>query len=298
MREPRPPHHAPCRCSAPVGAVGAIVAGCVGIALLGASSHAGDPPEPRPRRPISEFIPSRHGFRFSNAFAGSPLPTGLEAVGALAGAPSRYGLCGGMSFAAADHFLARREIPQNAEAPRRGDALFDLLYRRQVESFDGLAAPMAFADWMARADRGPLGVQHLTAACVPGMLDELRAQRPVVLGLVHARSGQPLWHNHQVLAFAAEPIPGGPSAGDRGWVLRVYDPNHPENDRVEVRCRSVVAGWLVVPGPLGVSVPVIGLDCRLIAAEMPERGRRARERVVRGMFAMPYSPADVPDRPE
>lgn len=237
-----------------------------------------------PARSIAEFKPSLHGFRFVNSFTGSPLPQGLDALGTLAGAPSRFGLCGGMSFAAADFFLARREIPQASKAPARGEPLYDMIYRRQVHSFNGLAAPARFADWMRRPDAGPLGTRHLTLSDLPDIVSALDAGNPVVLGLVYASAGEPLWHNHQVLAI------GSSSVETAGRTIRIYDPNYPANDSVTITCRRVITGSFTLPGLLGVRIPVLGAESTLVAPAIGTQ--KARTKTVRGLFAMPYQPVD------
>ncbi|MFN0130921.1 MAG: hypothetical protein ACKVW3_00060 [Phycisphaerales bacterium] len=83
---------------------------------------------------LAEFRPSLHGFRFVNSFTGSPLPFGLGKAEKSLNVPNRFGLCGGMSFAAADFFLAARPRPDARQPPTQGDPLYNFLYGRQVVS--------------------------------------------------------------------------------------------------------------------------------------------------------------------
>ncbi len=249
-----------------------------------------------PPRSIVEFRPSQHGFRFRNDFSGTPLPRELgglgAALGAAVGAPSRFGLCGGMSFAAADYFLAGAPIPQTGAIPVQGAQLFDLIYARQIASFDGLNAPRVFAEWMHRPDAGPLGTRRLSLHALPGIVSDLELGRPVVLGLVFASAAkrQMLWENHQVLAWRADVRSGG------GRDLRVYDPNFPGNDGVIVRCVPEIVGFAADAGPLAIATPLLGLRCELIVPPTAAEGDRPiRRKAVRGLFAMPYSSAPPPD---
>ena len=73
------------------------------------------------------FLPSKHGFEFRNVFRGSPLPALLRnaesgplramRAGVDAGLPTEYGLCGGMSLAAADFYLSRATPIQTTTPP-------------------------------------------------------------------------------------------------------------------------------------------------------------------------------------
>lgn len=287
---------------APSRAWGIVLAAGAACVLSGARPQegAGEPRATAPAsgveatamRSFAEFRPSQHGFRFRNAFSGSPLPKELNGLGLSLLAPSRYGLCGGMSFCAADYFAARRPIPSAEAIPAHGSALYERLYARQVESFDGMSAPLMFADWMARPDDGPLGTRRLTLGTLPGIVAELELGRPVILGLVltSAAKHEPLWENHQVLAYAARTRAGRGGAG-AVTELRVYDPNHPGNDEVVVRCVPRVVGMAATPGAVTTAAPVLGLACTLVA---PQGDRPAREKAVRGLFAMRYEPAAPP----
>ncbi len=236
--------------------------------------------EPPAARSIAEFSPSAHGFAFVNAFDGNPLGrTGLPALDRLAtGAVNgRFGLCGGMSFAAADLFLARRARPEATITPREGSAWFAYLRRRQVDSLGpGLGIVQQFARAMTAPDRGPAGLQVSTCIAMQDIARDLNAGRPVVLGLVFSGGthGGKLWENHQVLALAARPEPGA-------LTIRIYDPNYPNRDDVAVNARLVISGWM--PGVLSIApTPMVGVQCA--------RTLRQRVHPLRGFFAIPYTP--------
>ncbi|MGQ0627999.1 MAG: hypothetical protein ACT4PL_07860 [Phycisphaerales bacterium] len=257
-----------------------------GVVLAGPVSTVDDAPDsPADPPDFREFRPSRNGFAFRNSFHGSPMPPGLEALGTLFGAPSHFGLCGGMSSAAADLFIRGDVPPHNTAPPQRGDALFDRLWHRQVDSFgENFGMVATFASWMNKRDDGLLGTQHLTACTLGPIARSLRKGEPVIVGMVLRGNGrgEQLWDNHQVLAYSAA------SDGPR-IRLNVYDPNHPRNDAVAIVCTPRIIGAVVGFGPLAVRFPVIGYAGELQAAPTPERPKATRT-PVRGVFAMPFSP--------
>ncbi|GJQ30725.1 MAG: hypothetical protein HBSAPP03_26090 [Phycisphaerae bacterium] len=259
------------------------------LTLAGCSANqpATNRPDTRPAQPAQRaFRPSEHGFRFVNHFAGSPLPASLRDPGNPIGAllagpvgrniPATFGLCGGMSLTAADHYLAGVPMPMDAMAPTPGTPLYEHLYRRQVESLgDGGVMVAAFWTWMNLPDESVEGesTATLTALALPGILGRLDRGEVVPLGLVHVRARAnarapgsrigPLWSNHQVVAFGYERLMDG--AID----LCIYDPNYPGDDRVVVRLRPTAGG------------------AGLIGERVTGTGRTTR---VRGVFPMPYTP--------
>lgn len=232
----------------------------------------------------SAFRPSRDGFAFTNSFAGSPVRgAAAPIVERLIG--GRYGLCGGMCFAAADAYAAGRPLPRDDRPPAAGTPLYERLLRRQIDSFGPrMAMVPRFAAWMRAGDMGVGSVRAMTWPELARIAGELRAGRPVVLGLVLTRAGEgALWENHQVLAFALGPVPRlVERRGERALHLRVYDPNHPGDDSVIVEARGRCVR--LVAGPAGVvAVPTID-DLRLELRS--SRGGTA----VRGVFAMAWAP--------
>jgi hypothetical protein len=243
------------------------------------------------------FAASVHGFRFHNSFRGSPLPPALAqgtsplaaAVReALAGAelPDRYGLCGGMSAAAGDYYLAGVPIPTEATPPAQGTPLYEYLYQRQTDSL-GPSAAMAlkFWKWMHLPTEAAEGesTQGLTAREWPTILARLGAVGVTPVGLVYVRGARnrtadesrpgDLWDNHQVLAIGCEEKTTGVVH------IRVYDPNYPGNDQVTL-----------VLEPVGEERPA-----RAYRSELRLGGGRVRP--VRGCFAMPYVPRTPPPEP-
>jgi hypothetical protein len=189
--------------------------------------------------------------------------------------PERFGLCGGMSAAAADFFLAHTPIPQDQSPPPPDSPLYDYLQRRQQDSLGDLALlSLKFMHWMQLPDLAEQG--ESTGALAAAELDAIRQRLEdghlVPLGLVYVRVGEGRpWENHQVLAY-------GWVAGEGGVErIRVYDPNTPGNDAVVIEVKPAAAQ---VDGTTQVSAV--------------QRFGHTRERPVRGFFAMPYSRREPP----
>jgi hypothetical protein len=87
---------------------------------------------------VDGFAPSTHGFQFPNEFAEglSLRELDLGVVKIPIGKASN-GLCGGMTFGVRDYFEAGQAVPDQTNAPGGdGDALFDYLATRLMDSFD------------------------------------------------------------------------------------------------------------------------------------------------------------------
>lgn len=163
------------------------------------------------------FRPSVHGFPFANCWPdGAPVVEIPTPFGRVPVGNARLGLCGGMVFAALDHFLAGRPVPATATP-----AVFRYIARRQVAS---LSLPFGALRYYAWQTRPALAARTATVEW-PRVKAALDAGRPVPLGLIQVRSRDPRQtiRNHQVLAYGYVPV--------RGFVVvRVYDPNHPGDD--------------------------------------------------------------------
>lgn len=224
------------------------------------SSPAQSPPAEAKKvsRSFHDFVPSRHAFHFRNGFQGQVFGTGESA----------YGLCGGMSFAAADYYIAGKEIPAQKQAPADGSALFTYIYSRQATSFGTLGAMgMKFTQWMQLPDDGADSTHARTMEGLPAMRAALSRGEPVVLGLVFNRKGEKAWDNHQVLAVeevAAE-------SDSELARLRIYDSNFPDRDDVRIvveRAGESIRIRQIVPG--------------------------RRDIAIRGFFRMAYAPVRPP----
>ena len=178
------------------------------------------------------FKPSIHGFRFANRWPAGPafeMRAGYVRIGI--GEVSE-GLCGGMCFAVADRYLSHEPAPADPVAPGPGTPLFREIVRRQLVSFDrwGLV-PARF--WLTLLR---LAVGRWTGAAQVAewrrVCSDIDAGRPAMVGLIRSGRINPfgLTTNHQVLAYAYQ-------ASALSGTLRIYDPNHPGVDDVEIRIR-------------------------------------------------------------
>ena len=166
------------------------------------------------------FNPAGDGFEFANNFKNIVISE-LDVT--------TSGLCGGMSYAALDYFLASAPIPQQDYMPAEGVPLQSYIYDRQVTSLKenadkwaeygfnpGGARNREFFNWGLQAGSGRLGelIAHIDRA------------QPIPLGLLNA---QELAMHHQVLATGYEL---GRYIGDLGDHIEdlsifIYDPNFP-----------------------------------------------------------------------
>jgi hypothetical protein len=219
-------------------------------------------------RRVLGFSPAASGFHFPNRFVKEPVFLLNLGVLKLPVGDASRGLCGGMIFAARDLFEAGLPPPPGTEAPRRGTALFGYLVRRLFSSFDLPAGPLRYLWWMALPSGSFLGIPGVrarTARAWTRVRAEIDQGRPAALGLVRARSVNPLTlaRNHQVLAY-------GYDLDEDSGTLRipVYDPNHPDDDGPALLLRL---GAVEVLGAIG-----------YVEGERP----------VRGFFLTRYRPAD------
>jgi hypothetical protein len=197
---------------------------------------------------VDGFLPSRYGLPFANAFPPGPTMTlGPLDPRIIGFGDASAGLCGGMALTARDLFEAGLTAPAASEPPANGDPRFRALVRRQVQSLDWLRVPLRYFDLQAFRPDPPSGI----AACLgrqpprvvairdewPRIRAEIEAGHPCVVGLVRTSGSSPwrLIGNHQVLAFAYE-------ATDAAISVRVYDPNHPGRDDVELLALIDVGG--------------------------------------------------------
>jgi hypothetical protein len=186
------------------------------------------------------FLPSRHGFMFTNSWPPAPGVRIATPLGTLGIGNAARGLCGGMVFAALDYWHAGTCPPAARPAP--GSELYRYVVRRLVESWRIPSGVARYYLWMtlpdgdrAAAVRGRRvltrrGVSWRTiAAGWPRVRASLDEGIPVPLGLVTVASANPmqLGHNHQALAF-------GYALSGREVALRVYDPNAGPRDDIGI----------------------------------------------------------------
>lgn len=266
-------------------------------------------------RSNTEFRVTHHGFAFRNSFTGSPLPASLREAKSgweksLKGAidqnfelPKNFGLCGGMSLAAADFFHAGLAMPNVDKPPEAGTPLYEYLYQRQVESWGaGSLYAIKFLQWMRLPDAGADSPSERSVAEIKTIATKVSAGELVPIGLVLVRHGDETtrnagkpWENHQVLCWKVEPRGDG-SGGSGGTDLHVYDPNFPKDEGVVIRVSNVSNAGVSRAGEprdaasgewkkLDPGKPVT--LSRLTSA--------GKATAVRGVFAMPYERKDVPE---
>jgi hypothetical protein len=180
---------------------------------------------------VPGFLPSTHGLRFANSFPSGPTvrlgPIDPRWIGI---GDAAAGLCGGMSWFVRERFEAGVPVPPDADAPANGSTLFRALVRRQVLSLDWLRTPLRFW-WMGaigpeRAPRRTWDVEW------PQIKADIDTGRLSMVGLARHSGFNPfhMTQSHQVLAYAYE------VEGD-AVSLRIYDPNWPGRDDVQISIR-------------------------------------------------------------
>lgn len=249
-----------------------------------------------------DFLPSRHGFKFANAFPGFELPFSLASMKEGTRIADPYGLCGGMSAAASDFLLANREIPDVETPPTRNRRLYRYLFRRAIDSFKTGAMVLRFVQWMLLPDETEHGILHLTWKEFEKIRAALSQHKLVPMGLLYyrpprTRNGRPidkgeqiqtafrnLSNNHQVLAYGFQEQPDGSAH------IQIYDPNGPCQDEVYLRVERVQLN----PSDTD---PIYGLRCREHNLWLTYKGEKfLHEPLVYGFFEMPYDPIEPPDR--
>ncbi len=195
---------------------------------------------------VPGFVPSVHGLHFANAFPAVPalhfpLPPVGPVLYQLPIGNAAMGLCGGMCLYVREQFEAGRPMPPDRVAPGPDDPLFLSIVRRQTLSLDWLRVPLRFYSLQAfRPERlDPFARSLRRRPRTAETVSEWRRIRTTIdagrlapVGLIRTTSPNPflLGHNHQVLAF------GYMVEKDR-LTLQLYDPNHPDDDTVEIRMR-------------------------------------------------------------
>jgi hypothetical protein len=183
---------------------------------------------------LTGFKPSTSGLHYANSWPSEPdlqVPTPFGPIGI---GDAANGLCGGMAFAVGDLFMAHRQPPADTSNPSGGSGAFNYIVGRLFDSFNLPGGVAEYYTWMQLPTHdtllGPKGTSDLTInSTMPIVRQSIDAGRPMPLGLVCVHSTDPtmLGHNHQVLAY------GYQDSGSTTTV-KVYDPNHPNNDTVSI----------------------------------------------------------------
>jgi hypothetical protein len=187
------------------------------------------------------FVPSQHGFAFTNAWPSEPAVVLATPFGDISVGNAAAGLCGGMVFAALDYWRAGVVPP--AARPDPGEPLYRHIVRRLVESWHLPVGVAQYYQWMNLPD-GDTGFdlfgrhvvidRGLAWRTIQVQWAQIRADldhgTPAALGVVTVASPRPadLGLNHQVLAYDYD-------QSDTEVSIRVYDPNRGARDDTWIR---------------------------------------------------------------
>jgi hypothetical protein len=227
-----------------------------------------------------EFTPAEFGFKFANNFPPFDLPDSLPKIPNMPMVSKNYGLCGGMSSAAYDFFLAGRQ-PAAEVVPDAGSPLHKYLFQRALNTFGFFGENLLkVGRWTLLPDGEANGTQRLTRLEWENIKAELDGEKAVVLTLIYksAKSTKDLfnviWDNHQVLAYGYTPRTDGMLD------IHIYDSNFPKINDAIVQAKRVT---------LNTSQGLLeGLECQeIIPGRQPMR--------VRGFFAMDYKKEEPPE---
>jgi hypothetical protein len=178
---------------------------------------------------VPNFLPSEDGLHFPNSYPSGPtvrigpLDPRLIGVG-----DASMGLCGGMVYFVRRKFKANQPVPAQTTIPDNGSDLFKQLVREQVRSLRLGLVPLRF--WRLSAMDDAARKRFTRDTAWPAIRRSLDGNSLTPIGLIRQTARNPfkLIGNHQVLAYGYE-------IGDDASIrVRVYDPNHPNNDNVWV----------------------------------------------------------------
>ena len=162
------------------------------------------------------FMPDRHGFPFVNHYAG--IPTIVTPFGTVNGVD--YGLCGGMAFAARDHWILDKNAPGDGTTPQTG-VVFDYMWSRLVDSLTIDASSNLFRfNTLQQSTASTL--ETVNMAETMSLKTSLDSGTPVPVGVIIPSASGPIWANHQVLAIGYFTNTAGAT------VFKLYDPNFPD----------------------------------------------------------------------
>lgn len=230
-------------------------------------------------RDVPGFLPSTHGLRFANRWPSTPaLWLGRGYVRVAIG-DAADGLCGGMAFVVRDRWEAGVDAPGDMAPPAAGTPLFAEIVRRQVDSFDALVRlPARFWAWAALRPERPNRWSRVSGLGTRGAATVLREWPQIraaihrgelpQLGLVRGAGISPLalGRHHQVLGYGYRV-----DAAAGALAIRVYDPNWPGRDDVEltITLGRDSAGRQAVAMAQSTGEPLLGV---FLAPYIPPRG--------------------------
>ncbi len=168
-----------------------------------------------------DFRPSRDGLPFGNFWPkGAAVRVQKRAIGRVYG-----GLCGGMVQLSRDRWLAGEPMPDDVST--NDPVVVDELVAAQIGSLKLPGGPLRYL--ALQLPHRVSARRRSTALTLAAVRADLADGRPSCVGLLRALSWNPavLSKHHVVLAYAIHEDPDE-------TLLKVYDPNHPGNDRVQI----------------------------------------------------------------
>src|SRR4051794_16323129 len=109
-----------------------------------------------------DFLPSRSGYHFPNAFPAVPVRTiPIPHFGDIPIGDASGGLCGGMVFAVRALHARRLDPPAGPDSPEPGSPLFTYLVDRLFDSFDLPRDVARYLEWMQLPDDDHLFLRGL-----------------------------------------------------------------------------------------------------------------------------------------
>lgn len=190
----------------------------------------------RVKTSTTTFLPSKHGYKFKNGWTASAKIV-LDSDLAKSFIPREYrsyeisgpyGLCGGMSLGALEHYKQKRSIPSTTTSPAKGTDLYDYLLNRQYNSFGEKYEYLekTFTWWLCI--NGEDELPQLSKKSMDKLQLMIHRNEPMLLSLIYktkTRGG--IWENHQVVAYAYEHNFGSTR-------IKIYDPNYPGDNEVSI----------------------------------------------------------------
>jgi len=161
-----------------------------------------------------DFRPSRDGLPFGNVWPkGAAVRVQKRAIGRVYGGLSR------------DRGLAGEPMPDDVSTSDPG--VVDELVAAQIDSLGLPGGPLRYL--ALQLPHRVSARRRSTALTLAAVRADLADGRPSCVGLLRALSWNPavLSKHHVVLAYATHEDPDE-------TLLKVYDPNHPGNDRVKI----------------------------------------------------------------
>jgi hypothetical protein len=170
------------------------------------------------KKDLTTFVPSKHGFHFRNGL--SIVPKFLRPI-----FDPKFGVCGGMCWAALDRYFDEEPIPDTTTVPLPGSALYKELFWRQMDTTSS-GRWLKTIVWQNTFDKKLTELtQKQEWPKVKKLIDK---DIPITLCLIQSRPiiGIPTC-NHQALAIGYRI---DSSSAHTPIYLNIYDSNRPDKD--------------------------------------------------------------------